>query len=110
MRASRCLALGLALLGLISINGCANMKKNRVALAEPGLSIGDDGQAMAAPAPVKQNNFAARHPIINRPGKVYENTNSGPVVKTLAAGVVGVPWGLFEEGRQIVVGTDPSTR
>jgi len=54
--------------------------------------------------------FVDRHPLLSKPRDYYESSGNNKVVKTLAAGVVGVPAGLFGELKQIVVGRPAGLR
>jgi hypothetical protein len=72
--------------------------------------IGDQGAAVITPAPAHQTGFVARHPLLSKPGEVYQNTNHHGVVKVAAATVIGIPWGILGETKQIICGCDPACR
>jgi hypothetical protein len=106
-------ALACAALGFQT--GCQNGGQRRAAAREPALSgpleLGPPTAITESPAaPPKAITWVDRHPLFSKPRDLYEKTDSNPVVKTAAAGFIGIPSGLVGELRQIVVGTSPSYR
>lgn len=95
---------GALVLGL-ACTGCAKKKaylRSDVigpVTADPQMGIIEEGYT----GPVKTH-FVDRHPLLYKPKDVYHTTNHGPVIKTMAATVVGVPVGIACEVGQIVKG------
>ncbi len=102
------------LIGLVMVaaSGCAGGgPRRKVAVAEPGVALpGDADDRVADSPPPRGVTFVDRHPLLSKPRDYYENSGDNKFVKTMAAGVVGVPAGLFGELKQIVVGKPAELR
>ena len=104
------------LTGLViaAVSGCAGGggPGRRVVVAEPGAALpGEEDTVVVAPPPKAQGvTFVDRHPLLSKPRDYYENSGNNKFVKTMAAGVVGVPAGIVGELKQIVVGRPPELR
>jgi hypothetical protein len=111
MRIRKPLALGVCVLAVAAITGCAQSRPRRVAAAEPPLISDSTGDTTVVEAPVARPvTFADRHPMFSRPKQYYDNTNGNKFSKTAAATVIGVPSGFVAEIKQIVVGQTPPPR
>ena len=54
--------------------------------------------------------FVDRHPLLSKPRDYYESSGDNKFVKSMAAGVIGVPAGIVGELKQIVVGKPAELR
>lgn len=102
----------LAGLVIVAVSGCAGGgPRRKVAGVEPGLALpGEPDDTIVVGPPSEGVTFVDRHPLFSKPRDDYEGSGSNKVVKTLAAGLVGVPAGLFGELKQIVVGRPAELR
>ncbi len=109
-RTSRVVLSSALAVGLVGFTGCQTAGARRVASApEPGLSGAIEPGTTVVEAPVQPARtitFVDRHPLFSKPRDIYESTgNNNKVVKAAAATVIGIPVGLYDELKQIVVGT-----
>jgi hypothetical protein len=103
-------ALGLSVL-LLTVGGCRGSGSRRASAPEPGLSGAlDSGGNVAETPPAKTITYVDRHPIFSKPRDYWENAGDNKIVKAGAATFIGVPSGIYNEMKQIVVGTQPETR
>jgi len=102
----------LAGLVIVAVSGCAGGgPRRKVALAEPGVALpGEADDTVVVSPPPRGVTFVDRHPLLSKPRDYYESSGNNKVVKTLAAGVVGVPAGIVGELKQIVVGRPAALR
>jgi hypothetical protein len=93
-------------------SGCHLHKKAmRGGSIEPLGVIGPDGTIVeGAPVVATKTAFVDRHPLLYKPRDVFHTTGHGPIIKTMAAGVVGVPTGMACEVGQIFKGCDRCLR
>ena len=89
----------------VSASGCKSGGSRRMASTEPGLS-NEPGTTVASASPPATASpaWVDRHPLFSKPRDYYEQSTSNNKFMKTAAGVVGVPVGLFGELKQIVVG------
>jgi len=110
MRGLKWIAAGL-LIALVG-SGCGGTTSKRsLTSTEPPLIPGDPEVAIvdrAKPVPTAVS-AVDRHPLLSKPKKYYDDTNSNKVAKTAAAAFIGVPAGIYGELKQIVVGVPPGT-
>ena len=95
---------------ILAVSGCAGGGPGRrVVAAEPGAALPgeEDTVVVGPPAQARGVTFVDRHPLLSKPRDYYESSGNNKFVKTMAAGVIGVPAGVVGELRQIVVGRDP---
>ena len=64
---------------------------------------------MEAPAP-QSVGYVDRHPILSKPRDYWEDGGDNKIVKAARATFIGVPSGIYNEMKQIVVGAPPTTR
>jgi hypothetical protein len=97
---------------IVAATGCAGGGPGRrVAVAEPGAALpGDADDTVVVSPPARGVTFVDRHPLFSKPRDYYENSGNNKFVKTMAAGVVGVPAGIVGELKQIVVGRPAELR
>jgi hypothetical protein len=108
MRSLRFVALGLAMSAALAA-GCATSKNHRSAYSgEPPLDMGSGTTGTLAQGSTGHP-WVDRHPLLYKPGEVYHNTGHGPIVKTGAAILVGVPVGVAHEVKNIFVGVPRTT-
>ena len=111
MRGHRWLrAVGLSVL-ILTVAGCHGSGSRRASSPEPGLSgAADPGGSVAEATPAKTVTYVDRHPILSKPRDYWENAGDNKIVKAGAATFIGVPSGIYNEFKQIVVGASPETR
>jgi hypothetical protein len=105
--------MAVTFLAAIAATGCqGGPSKRTLASADPALSPRVEGETpMVVESPSSPSvAFVGRHPMLYKPREYYDNTSSNKVVKTAAAVVVGVPVGIFDELKQIVVGAPPASQ
>ena len=99
-----------ALLMALAAAGCSGgPSKRTLASSEPVLVPSDPDVATvnrAKPMPSTVS-VVDRHPLLSKPRDYYEKTDSNKAAKTAAAGLIGVPAGIYGELKQIVVGVPP---
>ena len=102
-----------ALVGLViaAVSGCAGGgPRRKVAVAEPGGAVPGEEDTVVVSPPKRGLTFVDRHPLLSKPRDYYESSGENRFVKTMAAGVVGVPAGIVGELKQIVVGRPAALR
>ncbi len=111
MRGHRWLgALGLSVL-ILTGTGCQGSGSRRASAPEPGLSGAlDSNGSVAETTPAKTVTYVDRHPILSKPRDYWESAGDNKIVKAGAATFIGVPSGIYNEMKQIVVGAPPETR
>ena len=111
MRGDRRLkALGLSVL-ILTVAGCQGSGTKRASAPEPALSGAlDSGGTVAETPPAKTVTYVDRHPIFAKPRQYWDGAGDNKIVKAGAATFIGVPSGIYNEMKQIVVGTPPETR
>ena len=115
----RCKTLA-ALFGLAVLAGC-HSSRHRVREYGPppssdyGLSP-DTGATVPTPDSLAyqpstlptevptEKGFVDRHPLFSSPRNYYRDSSRNPVMKVLAGTFVGVPVGVWREGKQVVYG------
>jgi len=103
-------ALGLSAL-ILTVAGCHGSGSRRSSAPEPGLSGAlDSGGTVAEATPSKTVTYVDRHPIFSKPRDYWDNAGDNKIVKAGAATFIGVPSGIYNEMKQIVVGAPPETR
>ena len=103
----------LAGLVIVAVAGCAGGgPSRRVVAAEPGAALPGEGEPVVVNPPARGQGvtFVDRHPLLSKPRDYYESSGNNKFVKTMAAGVIGVPAGVVGELKQIVVGRPASLR
>ena len=65
---------------------------------------------VAESPPAKTITYVDRHPIFSKPRDYWDSAGDNKIVKAGAATFIGVPFGIYGEMKQIVVGTPPETR
>src|SRR4051812_3537296 len=98
-------SLLLASLLIVAVSGCAGGGPGRrVVVAEPGAALPgeEDTVAVGPPSQAKGVAFVDRHPLLSKPRDYYESSGNNKFVKSMAAGVIGVPAGVVGELKQIV--------
>ena len=110
-----------ALFGLAVLAGC-HSSRHRSSGYGPPLPPSDFGPSADAQATVPtpdalayqpspmppevppEKGFVDRHPLFSSPRNYYRDSSRNPVMKVLAGTFVGVPVGVWREGKQIVYG------
>jgi hypothetical protein len=93
------------------VAGCQGSGSRRAPSPEPGLSGAlDSGGTVAEATPAKTITYVERHPILSKPREYWDNAGDNKIVKAGAATFIGVPSGIYNEMKQIVVGVPPETR
>ncbi len=103
----------LAGLVIVAASGCAGGGPGRrVVAAEPGAALPgeEDTVVVGPPSQAKGVAFVDRHPLLSKPRDYYESSGNNKFVKSMAAGVIGVPAGIVGELKQIVVGRPAALR
>ena len=101
----------LAGLVIVAVSGCAGGgPRRKVAVAEPGVALPGEEDTVVVGPPPQGVTFVDRHPLLSKPRDYYESSGNNKFVKTMAAGVVGVPAGIVGELKQIVVGRPAELR
>ena len=103
----------LAGLLIVAVSGCAGGGPGRrVVAAEPGAALPgeEDTVVVGPPSQAKGVAFVDRHPLLSKPRDYYESSGNNKFVKSMAAGVIGVPAGVVGELKQIVVGRPAELR
>ncbi len=99
-----------ALLMALAASGCTGgPSKRTLASSEPALVPSDPDVTIvdrAKPVPSTVS-VVDRHPLLSKPREYYDKTDSNKVAKTAAAGLIGVPAGIYGEFKQIIVGAPP---
>ncbi len=108
MRGSRWLRVGVLATICGMAAGCQSGGARRtVVTPEPSLAgpADTDGAAQA-----KTVSWVDRHPLFSKPRDYWETSGDNKIVKAAAATFVGVPAGMYNEVKQIIVGTTPDPR
>ena len=110
-----------ALFGLAVLAGC-HSSRHRTSHYESPLPPSDYGLSTDSPSTVPtpdalayqpstmttemppEKGFVDRHPLLSSPRNYYRDSSRNPVMKVLAGTFVGVPVGVWREGKQIVYG------
>ncbi len=107
MRGSRWLLIGvLATIGSMAAGCSSSGPRRSVVTAEPPLAGTTDADA-AAPKTV---GWVDRHPLLSKPRDYWEKSGDNKIVKAAAATFVGVPSGMYNEVKQILVGVPQEPR
>ncbi len=96
---------------IVTISGCAGGgPRRKVVVAKPGVAVPGEEDTVVVGPPKRGVTFVDRHPLLSKPRDYYESAGENRFVKTMAAGVVGVPAGIVGELKQIVVGRPAQLR
>ncbi len=88
-----------------------------IVTTEPGLAgpVDSDATVIAADgtrqvAPAKTVTWVDRHPLFSKPRDYWNTSGDNKIVKAAAATFVGVPAGMYNEAKQIIVGVPQEQR
>ena len=98
---------------IVAVSGCAAGGPGRKLVAsEPGAALPgeEDAVVVGPPAKARGVTFVDRHPLLSKPRHYYQTSGDNKFVKSMAAGVIGVPAGVVGELKQIVVGRPAELR
>jgi hypothetical protein len=104
---------GALLLSALILSGlaCHGTGSRRATAPEATLSGAiDSGGTIAETPPPASVTYVDRHPILSKPKEYWDDGGENKIVKAARATFIGVPYGLYGEMKQIVVGVPPTTR
>jgi hypothetical protein len=108
MRGSRWLLIGIvAAIGGMTAGCSSSGPRRSVVTPEPALSGTTDADNATAPKTVS---WVDRHPLFSKPRDYWESSGDNKIVKAAAATFVGVPSGMYNEVKQILVGVPQEPR
>lgn len=118
MRGQRWISVGVLVLVYGVATGCQSAGPRKpIVTTEPAVSssVDSDGTVVAADgtrqiAPPKTVTWVDRHPLFSKPRDYWDSSGDNKIVKAAAATFVGVPSGMYNEVKQIIVGAPQDPR
>ncbi|WP_165231449.1 hypothetical protein [Aquisphaera insulae] len=93
---------------ILTSAGCHGIGSKKAAAPETTLSgTLDSGAPVVEAPPAQSTGYVDRHPILYKPRDYWDDGGNNKVVKAARATFIGVPSGIYNEMKQIVVGAPP---